>query len=132
MEGEYPVYYDGNTIGKVQLIRQGLYYRVICRCRAPMEPVLRLYAVLGNKRENMGVILPAEEGASLDRKIPAKRFGEGTVQFMLSQGLGNHPGRFIPISPEEPFAYIERLKTAFLECRQGKIGICIPETPGAV
>ena len=132
MEGEYLVAYQGKTVGKVQVIQQGLYYRVICRCQVPQSPILRLYGVWEDKRENLGVVLPAEKGAALDKKILAKRFGQGQVQFQLCQGAGNLAGRFVPISPEEPFEYIERLKTSFLESRQGKIGIRIYEPPEAV
>ena len=39
----------------------------------------------------------------------------------------NLEGKFIPIKPEEPFAYIERLKDAYLVQREERIGICIKE-----
>jgi hypothetical protein len=36
-------------------------------------------------------------------------------------------GKFIPIYPEEPFAYISRLQNAFLEIRNGQAGVVIGE-----
>lgn len=39
-------------------------------------------------------------------------------------------GRFIPIKPEEPFAYIERLKDAYLVRQDGQVGIIIKEEAG--
>ena len=35
--------------------------------------------------------------------------------------------KFIPISPEEPFAYIERLKKSYLVRKGEQVGIEIPE-----
>jgi len=50
----------------------------------------------------------------------------------LSAGAGELNGKFVPICPEEPFLYIDRLKTAFLESEQGKIGIRIQQHPEAI
>ena len=36
-------------------------------------------------------------------------------------------GTFVPISPEEPFAYISRLKDAYFERRYGQAGVVIPD-----
>ena len=38
-------------------------------------------------------------------------------------------GKYIPLSPEEPFRYLSRLKQSYLERRNGKVGIVIKE-PG--
>ncbi len=132
MEEQYEVDFAGRQAGKVQLLRQGLYVRIICRCTVPGDQVLRLYAVLGDKRENLGVVVPDGDGFLLDKKIPAKRLGEGKLKFMLSSGSGQRPGKFVPICPEEPFFYIDRLKDAFLQSEHGKIGIRTEEHPEAL
>ena len=132
MEGIYEVYLGNEMAGKVQILRQGLYCRVICRCRISGEQIYRLFAVCGGRRESLGVVVPEGDGFLLDKMIPAKRLGEGPLRFLLSAGAGELAGKFIPISPEEPFLYIERLKSAFLESENGKIGIRIQENPEAV
>lgn len=132
MEEQYEVDFAGRQAGKVQLLRQGLYVRIICRCTVPGDQVLRLYAVLGDKRENLGVVVPDGDGFLLDKKIPAKRLGEGKLKFLLSSGSGQRPGKFVPICPEEPFFYIDRLKDAFLQSEHGKIGIRTEEHPEAL
>ena len=129
MEGQFEVFLAGRPAGKVQLIRQGLYCRVVCRCVLPTDGVYRLYALGDQGRENLGVVVPDGEGFLLDKKIPAKRLGEGKVQFLLSTGAPHLGGRFLPISPEEPFLYLDRLKNSFLESENGKVGIRIKESP---
>ena len=131
MDGFFEVYQGNRIAGKVQLIPQGLYVRVICRCRIEGEQVYRLFAVSGDHRENLGVPVPEGDGFLLDKRIPAKRLAEG-VRFLLSAGAGELNGKFVPICPEEPFLYIDRLKTAFLESEQGKIGIRIQQHPEAI
>ena len=132
MEEIYAVCFAYKPVGKVQLMQQGLYYRILCRCRIPLDQVCRLYAVSEGRKENLGVVVPEGDGFFLDRKIPAKRLGTGKLQFVLSTGGGTKCGTFVPIKPEEPFLYIDRLKTAFLQSENGKIGIRIEESPEAV
>ena len=129
MEGAYEVTLGKTGVGKVQLIRQGLYCRVTCRCQVPDDQVYRLFAVMDGHRENLGVVVPDGDGCILDRKIPVKKLTAQSISFLLSSGEGTVSGKFVPVSPEEPFLYIDRLKTAFLQSEHGKIGIRIEETP---
>ena len=132
LEGCYEVHYDGTATGKVQMIRQGLYYRIICRCCLPDHLVCRLYAVWENGRENLGVVVPEGDGFVLDRKIPAKKLSENGLHFILSTGYNKANGKLVKVCPEEPFLYIDRLKNAFLDTENGKISIRIEENPEAV
>ena len=108
-------------MGKVQLIRQGLYWRVICRCQCSNDLVRRLYAVWDDCRENLGVLVPEEDGFRLDRRIPVKRLRTDGVKFMLSTGGHSREGKLVPVSPEEPFAYIDRLYEGFLRPANGRV-----------
>ena len=132
MENCYEVYLGDRPAGKVQLIVNGLYVRVICRCLVPKDQVYRLYLVCGGHKENIGVVVPESDGFVLDKQIPVKRFGTGKIQFVLSSGTCGMTGEFVPICPEEPFSYIDRLKNAFLETEHGKIGIRTEKRPEAV
>ncbi|MGM9590215.1 MAG: hypothetical protein ACI3V0_08610 [Faecousia sp.] len=122
MNEVYEVYYGGASAGKIQLLRQGLYVRLICRCQLPTQEVCRLFVDIGDRRESLGVVVPEGDGFILDKKIPAKRLGEGRLRFLLSAGRGEKRGSYDPICPEEPYWYIHRLKTAFLQSEHGKAG----------
>lgn len=125
MVGNYCVNFGNQQCGKVQVQKQGLYYRFTCRCRLSGDVVCRLYVSCGGKEENLGIVVPMDGGFGLDTKIPAKRLGEGEPTFSL---VPKHETRkFIPIIPEEPFSYIERLKTSFLVKKYGELGILIEE-----
>lgn len=127
MEGNYGVYFGKQMAGKVQVQRLGLYYRFQCRCQLSGDIVCRLSVRCGDKRESLGVVVPMDGSFGLDTKVPVKRLGEGEMMFSLVPKHEVEPGKFIPISPEEPFAYIARLKKGYLARRYGKIGIQLPD-----
>lgn len=128
MEGNYGVYLGNKLCGKVQVSRRGLYYRFFCRCRISGDVLFRLRVICGGKQEDLGILVPEDDGFGLEYSIPAKRLGEGTPEFRLfakSAIEETSDRKFIPISPEEPFAYISRLKEAYLMQKNGQPGISL-------
>ena len=125
MEYQYSVTLNGNPCGKVTVSRQGLYYRIRCRCILPPEDIFRLQAACGSRRENLGVLVPVEDRFGLDTRIPVKQLGEGELAFTVISKRQPVRGNFVPIRDEEPFAYISRLKESFLEIKNGQVGIII-------
>lgn len=129
LEGTYNAVLAGKNVGTVQVIKEGLYCRFRCRCKLE-DDVCRLMVSCGDKQENLGVLVPSGEGFYLETKIPAKRLGQGKPVFSVIPNRAVLTGKFIPISPEEPFAYIARLKEAYLVTRNGQQGIVIRENAG--
>jgi hypothetical protein len=127
MEGIYPIERAGNTIGQAEVTRQGLYYHFTCRCRLSGEVICRLAAVCGDKVENLGVPVPENGEFVLRKKIPASHLGEGKLHIRVLPKHSELTGRFVPLSPEEPFRYLSRLQNAYLERRNGQVGIVIQE-----
>ena len=125
MERKFSVTVCGKHAGKVLVQRQGLYYRFTCRCNLAGDIIYRLMVTCGNVRENLGILVPKEESFVLDTKLPVKSIGEGDMSFTLIPKHEAYSGTFVPISPEEPFAYISRLKKSFLILRDGQPGIYI-------
>lgn len=125
MENWFGVSFGNQTVGKVRVTKQGLYYRFSCRCRIGGDVVCRLTVSCGDKRENLGIVVPMDGGFGLDTKIPAKRIGEGKMEFFLIPKHDVSDGQVVPIYPEEPFAYISRLKDAYLVKRNGQKCIVI-------
>lgn len=127
---EYEVLFGKDRVGKVQVLREGLYYRFFCRCRLSGDVVCRLAVRCGEKEENLGVVVPVGDGFGLDKRLPVKNLGEGEMTFFLMPKQERLEGKFIPIYPEEPFSYIARLKDAFLARQNGQIGVVIKEIQG--
>lgn len=125
MEGMYPVSFGGSVVGKVQVKRQGLYYHFDCRCRLSGDVICRLQVRCKNHKENLGIVAPDGEGFALFTRLPVKRIGEGDLTFLLVPKYDRAEKTFAPIYPDEPFAYISRLKKAYLVRQNGQAGIYI-------
>lgn len=125
---DYPVMDQDKQIGRAQLTREGLYYRLVCRCKLPAGGMCRLEIQCGEKRADLGILVPVENGFGLDTHFPVNRIGTGEIVFRLQPHRDASMERiFIPLKPEEPFRYLSRLKDAFLETRGGQRGISIPK-----
>lgn len=125
MEGNYGVYFGNQLAGRVQVLKQGLYYRFVCNCRITGDVICRLQVICGDYRENLGILVPMDDGFGLDTRLPIKKLGEGKLEFILRPKHEAAAGKFVPIYPEEPFSYIARLKESFLAYQNGQIGITL-------
>ena len=127
MEGNYPVYFGKQAVGRVMVRKEGLYYRFCCRCTLTGEVVCRLAVICEGEPVHLGILVPVGESFGLDTSLPVKRIGETAPVFQVLPGRGVTNGRFVPIKPEEPFAYIARLKDAFLAHQNGQAGVILKE-----
>ena len=113
--------------GYVTVTKEGLYYRFSCRCKLTGDVMHRLVVTTDAGNGDLGVCVPMEGKFGVERKVPSKRFG-ANPQFQLLPKHERMQGRFVPIYPEEPFAYMSKLKNAFLATQNGQVGIVISET----
>ena len=127
MEGYYPMYFGGRTIGRADVKQEGLYYRFYCRCRLTGDVICRVRVRCRDKEADLGVLIPDKDGFCLNTRLPVKRFEGGKPEFSVIPHGGQLCETFIPIRPEEPFAYIEKLKQAYLVTREGQLGALIRE-----
>lgn len=127
MEGNYELCIGKNAVGKVQVLRQGLYYRFICFCKLSGDVVYRLKVRCGDATENVGILVRNGDAFGLDKKVPVSHLGEGKMEFLLMPKSDTVGGTFIPIRPEEPFAYIARLQNAFYAQQNGQACIVLKE-----
>ena len=125
MEAFYSVMLNDQQAGKVSVRRQGLYYHFSCICCLNNDNIYRLVVCCGDRREKLGILVPHEGSFILNTKLPVKHIGEGTMTFHLTSNQNSASGIFVPICPEEPFAYIDRLKRAYLKRRYGQLGVQI-------
>ena len=87
----------------------------------------RVMVACGERKVDLGICVPMGDLFGLDKKVPCKQLGEGEPEFFLTPRPQHSSGKFVPVYPEEPFAYMRKLKGAFLEIRNGQMGIVISE-----
>ena len=125
MEGTYPVLHGDQPVGEVRVARRGLYYHFSCRVQPTELCIYRLELSCGDDVENLGIPVPEGEQFVLNKRIPISRLGAGKPVFRVIPRNASLQGKFVPISPEEPFAYLDRLKNAFLSRQGQKIGVIL-------
>lgn len=127
MIGTFEIMQGSSSIGKVTVERQGLYYRIRCRCSLTGEVMHHLVVTSGEKREDLGTLVPFDGAFGLEKRVPVKKLGEGKPEFRLLPKHSSPNGKFYPVYPEEPFSYMSRLKDAYLEARNGQVGLSFRE-----
>ena len=90
-------------------------YRVQVRC--------------GEKTEDLGILVPENGEFALKTKVPVKKLGETEMEFQAVPKRVHLDGKFIPLSPEEPFQYLKRLQNGILEVRNGEVGVVFLDSP---
>ena len=127
MEGTYDIRLAGQTVGQARVHREGLYYYFSCKCGFTGEVMYKITVSCGDRTELLGTPVPENGSFLLNTRIPVKRFGQGRPVFYAVPRHTKLQGNFIPICPEEPFAYLNRLKNAHLERRNGQLGVVLKE-----
>ncbi len=127
MVGTYDVKIGDIKVGEVAVEKQGLYYRFSCRCHLSGKTMHRAVVICGGVRVDLGICVPVDGRFGVDKKLPCKNFAPGKPEFLLLPKGNERSGKFVPVYPEEPFAYMSKLKNAFLEIRDGQAGILITE-----
>jgi len=79
----YDITFDGAIVGTAKMERQGLYHAFSCRCRLPDQGLYRIHVLCGEKYEDLGICVPMGDSFGMDKKLAAKKLGEGTPAFEL-------------------------------------------------
>lgn len=69
-----PVYENGRECGTLTVEREGLYYHFDCQCSLSAGPIRRLYVISAQQIVPIGVMMPKEEGFSLQESISIRSF----------------------------------------------------------
>ena len=128
MESFYSVTHNAEPCGKVSVRKQGLYYLFHCRCMVGRRDIYRLILSCGNFQQSLGVLAPVNGSFELTTRVSARQLPEGDWSFRIRSGENRPAESFVPIRPDEPFAYIARLKDSFLEHQNGEPGILVEKT----
>ena len=83
MDETYDIRFDDSLVGKARVEKQGLYLCFSCRCRMPDDGLYRIHVISGENREDLGICIPLDGLFGMDKRLPAKRLGEGTLDFVL-------------------------------------------------
>ena len=123
MSEEYCVFLDGKDVGKVQLEKFGLYYRIRCRCPVVSGSMYNLFVSPGKEHRRLGVCIPKDGYLCLETKVPIKVLGNEELRFYLQRRNQENIELFIPVVQGERFPLLEKLENAYMTEQNGIMGI---------
>lgn len=104
---QYPIYYQGAEVGRLDLAEDGLYYRLSACCAEPDRGIWRLWGCLGRESRCLGVCVPGEEGLGLERRVSRRSWPELPQSFVLGREReGFRPWRGVVEEQELPDAML--------------------------
>ncbi len=125
MERTYTVYFGVEPVGCVDVQSRGLYYYFHCCCEKLDSTMYYLNICWEGGKDRLGLLVPEGDNLCLRTKLPVKRVGQGEISFKLQPKLEKLQGQFVPVFPEEPFAYLQRLEGAYLAVQNSQTGIIL-------
>jgi hypothetical protein len=123
----YDIYLGKEKTGQAHVRREGLYYHFQCACSLQTQTIYRVHLSVNGHRENLGILVPEGNSHTLSKRIPVKRLPEGEWNFQIAPRQEKMEGKFVPVYPDEPFAYIQRLQNAYLKHVRDQVGIMLQD-----
>ena len=123
----YDIYADTQVVGHAEVLKEGLYYRFVCKCTPPSEGIHRILVSDGNSTRDLGICVPVGEWFCLATRVPIKFLSEDKLEFSLvpkeKQAL------IVPVETNKPFPELDKLELARLQETDGKTVIVIDQLP---
>ena len=103
------IYDSENIIGKAEVEKTGLYYRIQCSCKLPKEQVFRIFTETSTGVYNLGVCIPNGDVATIVTNIPIRRLGSEPRKFYTVCGT-NKGCDYYESSETTPFLHLDELR----------------------
>ena len=126
MEGTYEICMSGKRLGTVRVQRVGLYVSFSCRCELSGEGMYEVMLRCGGRVICLGLLAPTDGRFGLEKRLSASSLGQEEPEFFLQSRYAPQTDRFVPIRPEEPFAFLALLADARMAVREGEVGLLLP------
>lgn len=85
MVERYDVSLDGTTVGSCRIEREGLYYRIVCRCNLVLTEKYYIWFSGNGFEYNLGLCIPTESGCGLTVRVPAKTIDISSGNFLIKR-----------------------------------------------
>lgn len=113
------------SVGKAIVEKQGLYYKIRCRCVLPDSGIHRVQANGSAGTVDLGICVPMDTDFGLLTRIPVKTLGTQISRFWIISSKDIQPTKIVRIAEGEPFQYIAQLKNACLVHEKRNSQVCI-------
>ena len=121
----YTIILDEGIVGRMQVVKQGLYLHFRGMCMLEKPEVLKLWCQNNNNWKMLGTPVPENGCFCIRCTAPAKLFSGKDFRFVLrKQGAGDCE-TFFPLALGEPITWIKDLVHARFCLRDEKPGVIV-------
>ncbi len=124
MEQSYDVKFREEIVGEAEMLRQGLYTAIRCRCNLPDDGMYKLHLLTDACSISLGILYPCDGMFGLDTRLPSSKLGQGSIRFSLLP-KDDQPVT-VPVRADMPFAYLARLEQCRFLMIEGKACLVLP------
>lgn len=119
----YDILMDSQVVGQADVKKEGLYYRIVCRCKPLSEGIHRVRVENGEISRDLGICVPTGDDFSLTTRVPVKYLPGDKLTFQLIPK--DAPQKVVPVAQDQPFAYLDMLESATLRENRDQAEILI-------
>lgn len=119
---KYAIYYQDIVAGHAELEKQGMYYRVCCKCDKSDDAGFRIQMQAGEKTLDLGICIHAEGGIGIITRVPVREVNGSELHFRL---INETSDELFEITAEEPFLKLSELDHAKFVRRGNKTYISL-------
>ena len=130
MQTEYPIMYDQKKVGKAELERLGMYYRIFCHVSTQVPQPVYVKLSVGEQIMDLGLCFLDGNDFVLAARIPVGTMEKETITFLAYSKQKDADSHFIPVCSNKPFSDLTLLKKARFAVVDSKTGICVHDFTG--
>ncbi len=113
---------DGKTVGMATMEKEGLYYRICCKCHFADRQIHTVWVLWKTGSRKLGVCVPEGRYACLNTKIPAKHIPDEALSFEIDYRQNDF---FYPVEAGKPLGCMDKLINARFAVADGKPGLVV-------
>lgn len=123
----YQISNGNQIIGVAQVSKEGLYYKIACHCKLPMNAIHRIYVSNDTVERDLGICVPQGGEFVLERKIPIKHIGQDKLKFYTGKKKEKEEVYKVPVCRDEPFEAMKIIRRGRFAIHDGKPYIVFPQ-----
>ena len=118
----YQIVWKGKPVGDAEVHKEGMFYRVVCKCSLPKDGTFRVIVTDGKNMCDLGICVPNGNGPVCMAHIPCRKLCGNNFSFSLRDA---NKTSGLPIASNRPFVHLDKLNAARLQFTNGQSEIVI-------
>ena len=125
MQKCFPITYNGEPAGTMNVTKEGLYYQFQGQCSFRKNDYYRIIAKYPGGTKDLGLCVPIGNSFLLQKRVSAKEIPYDNWSFYATDSSSTP--RFIGVKDDQPFLYLSSLEYAVFSAENGGCGLRITD-----